>query len=199
VALFQDYRPNSGYEGKTPVSWFQTDTGHYLFNTKVDVMKNHFSGLMVVKANGNSNYRVVMITETGLKILDMEFFPDREVMVHYVMEAFDRKALIKTLSNDLSLILMNKLSLEKPFSLTDKNTGDAVYKYKYDGERIYYHLMESGHPHYVRQIRGITNKVQAHIYGRAESGIDSISMSHYNFNLKISLYRIIEETGHADQ
>ena len=35
-----------------PVSWFHSDTSHYLFNTKIDILKNHFSGLMVIKPEG---------------------------------------------------------------------------------------------------------------------------------------------------
>ena len=60
-----------------PVSWFKTDSDHLLMNTTIDVMKNHFSGLMVIKSLTNGGYRVVFITEVGLKIFDMEFVPGK--------------------------------------------------------------------------------------------------------------------------
>ncbi|HEX2394672.1 MAG TPA: hypothetical protein VHI78_04960, partial [Bacteroidales bacterium] len=32
-----------------PVSWFDADTTHCLFNTAIDLMKKHFSGITIVK------------------------------------------------------------------------------------------------------------------------------------------------------
>lgn len=184
-----------------PVSWFRADTGHFLFSTKIDILKNHFSGLMVIKPEGAGNYRVVMITETGLKILDMEFFPDTDPKVHYIMEAMNRSMLIRTLSNDISLILMNQLSLTTPKRLIEKRSGDAVFKYRIKGGgRFYYYVKESAiNPFFVRQVRGITNKAKATFYGQAGNGPDSVLLSHQQIKLTVHLYRIIEETSHVDE
>ena len=76
-----------------PVSWFKTDSDHLLMNTTIDVMKNHFSGLMVIKSLTDGGYRVVFITEVGLKIFDMEFVPGETVKVHYFMDALNKKIL----------------------------------------------------------------------------------------------------------
>ncbi len=76
-----------------PVSWFKTDSDHLLMNTTIDVMKNHFSGLMVIKTLTNGGYRVVFITEVGLKIFDMEFVPGETVKVYYLMDALNKKIL----------------------------------------------------------------------------------------------------------
>ena len=200
VSIFPGYKSANDTVHSSPVSWFQTDTGHYLFNTKIDLMKNHFSGLMVIKPAGVDNYRVVMITETGLKILDMEFSPDKAVQVHYIMEAMNRKTLIKTLSNDISLVLMNHLSHAQPEILTEKGSGDAVFKYRYKGKQFYYYMHENEiNPYFVKQVRGITHQVNAGFYGKAGTGPDSILISHQHIALTVHLYRIIEETGDVNE
>lgn len=197
VSLFQGLRPADDVV-TSPVSWFKSDTAHFLFNTKIDVLKNHFSGLMVIKQVGADNYRVVFITEVGLKIFDMEFFPDRETKVHYIMDAMNKKALVRTLSNDISLMLMNRYSGKTPAVLHERDSREVVFEYSDQGRKNYYHLAGTAvHPYRVRQSSGITNKVRAELYGTEKTGIDSIKITHYNFKLSINLFRIIEETNHV--
>jgi hypothetical protein len=196
VSIFNGYHQNVTDTYNAPVSWFQSDTGHYLFNSKIDLMKNHFSGLMVIKPLAGGIYRVIFITEVGLKIFDMEFFPDQEVKVHYIMDAMNKKALIKTLSNDISLVLMNRYGNIKPDLLHEKASGDVVFRYRDKGRKCYCYVSDSSSmPYRVLQTGGIANKVNANLYGDNASGIDSVIISHYNFRLSIGLYRINEETN----
>jgi hypothetical protein len=197
VSLFPGFKPYSG-DQTVPVSWFRADSGHFLFNTKIELLKNHFSGLMVVKPSGSDHYRVVFITAVGLKVFDMEFFPNKDTRVHYIMEGMNRKALIRTLTNDIGLVLMNRISHTEPVILNEKGSNDRIFKYPDRGRKSYYHV-EGGtnYAYLVKQTAGITNKVKAGLYGTPLSGIDSIKIFHYNFRLSIDLYRIHEETNHA--
>ena len=199
ISLFNGYQRNGIDTGNTPVSWFQSDTGHFLFNTKMDLMKNHFSGLMVIKPVSRDNYRVVFITEVGLKIFDMEFFPDQKVKVHYIMDAMNKRALIKTLSNDISLILMNRYGNLKPDLLHEKASRDVVYRFRDKGRKCYYYAQGGEKPYRILQTGGITKKVNANLYGNNASGIDSVKISHYNIRLSIGLYRINEETKNVTE
>lgn len=192
VALFNGYHRLPGYKGSAPVSWFQSDTAHSLFNTKIDLMKNHFSGLMVIKPVAGGSYRVVFITEVGLKIFDMEFLPDREAKLHYIMDAMDRKVLIKTLSNDISLLLMIGLN-GQPKVLGPKNSPVKIFRYRYKGKKSYIHMKdEQAMPFYIKQASCLTNKVGVNLYGRPGSGLDSAKIRHFNFRLSLDLYRIKE-------
>ncbi len=163
-------------------------------------MKKHFSGLMVVKTSGTGAYRVVMITEVGLKVFDMEFAPDTTVKMHYIMDPMNKKVLINTLSDDISLILMNRTVTMKPDRLSDKRSNDQVFRYKDHGRKYYYYVAGgSEFPHFAKQTGRITNKVKAYLYGNKNSGIDSLNISHYNFGLTIHLQRINEITDHASE
>ena len=177
-----------------PVSWFRSDTGHFLFNTSINVMKNHFSGLTVVKPLKMDNYRVIMITETGLKILDMEFFPDSLPKVHYIMEQMNRRILVRTLQKDMSIMLMNHLQNTAPvwydnFIINPGNTA----LFKVNGEK-YFYIME---PEQVRPSVALLGKgrkfnVEVNFFGTPDRGIDSLKLSHNNINLSIRLSRIHE-------
>jgi|GEM_PF-727353 hypothetical protein len=193
LSLFPGYHPQPDTRTVAPVSWFQPDSGHLLFNTKIDLMKKHFSGLMVVQPDSGSAYRVVFLTEVGLKIFDLEFLPDRQVKVHYVLEAINRKTLIHTLSGDISLVLMNGLSLTEPEILGHKDGRDVIFRYRNGKERNYYYVSEStDKPYQARQTGCVTNKVRAEFYGKPATGLDSIKIKHDNLRLSIELYRIIE-------
>jgi hypothetical protein len=193
VSLFNGYHQKGADAGSMPGSWFQSDTGHYLFNTKIDLLKRHFSGLMVIKPLTGGIYRVVFITEVGLKIFDMELFPDHRVKVHYIMDAMNKKALIKALSNDISLVLMNRCVNVKPDLLQEKTSGEAVFRFRDKGRKCYYFAQGGEKPYRILQTAGITNKVNVILYGNKASGLDSVKISHYNFRLSIGLYRIKEE------
>jgi len=201
LSIFPDYKPMPVTPGNAPVSWFETDTGRFLFNTRIDLMKNYFTGILIIKPAETGSYRTIMITETGLKIMDLEFFPETTPKVHYIIEAMDRKVLLRTLTNDLSLILMNQVSGRAPDDwLTGKQEGYRVARYRIDRGRAFYYI-PSGRdmPSLAKQVRGITNKVRAEFYGYDNSGPDSVKLSHYNIALKLNLYRINELQDHVDE
>ncbi len=194
-SLFNGYRQGtgSGYGEIVPVSWFGSDTGHFLLNTTIDLMGKHFTGLMIIKPLGGC-YRVVFITELGLKIFDMEFTPGDKVRVHYIMDVMNRNALIKRLAHDLSLVLMTVAEGKKSILLHDHDTGDTVLKFKDKGRRNYYHFPEgSGRASQAIQTGCMLKKARAVFYGSSFTGIDSVKITHYNINLCIRMFRILEK------
>jgi len=193
VSLFKGYNRYNATSTTVPESWFRPDTGYFLFNTGIDIMENHFSGLMVVKPADNGSYRVVFITEVGIKIFDMEFFADRPMKLHYIMEAVNKRLLVKMLANDISMLLMNRIPGLKPEIFNKKNSDDVIYRYNWDGRKNYYHVSDARHsPYKVIQVKCLHNKVKADIFGNEEAGIDSVRISHYNYNLTIDLNKIQE-------
>jgi hypothetical protein len=193
VALFPGYRNSTGAAvADKPRSWFQPDSARFLFNTSIDVMKNHFSGILVVKPVGRDTDRVVMITQMGLKVMDFEFYPSGDMKVYYIMDPINRKVLIRTLKNDIGMVLMNREEA-KPVKLTERKTGYPVYKYSSGCSKNYYVVAPGNDkPIRSRQINCISNKVHAAFYGDPVTGLDSVNIEHYSINLSINLKRIIE-------
>ena len=193
LSLFPGYQSCSVAPAASPKSWFAPDSGHFLFNTSIDIYKKHFSGLMVVKPMPEDNYRVVFLTEVGIKIFDLEFSADSAAKVHYMMEAMNRKALVNTLTRDISLVLMNPKSGTTPECLQQRKSDDLVYLYREQSRKNYYFVRSpSDNPYLAKQAGCITNKVKARLFGNTESGLDSVLIRHENIRLSLNLYRIKE-------
>jgi len=180
-----------------PVSWFKTDSDHLLMNTTIDVMKNHFSGLMVIKSLTNGGYRVVFITEVGLKIFDMEFVPGERVKVYYLMDALNKKIIIKTLSADLRLLLIQPQEDEKPV-LYDSPSGQKMARYKHKRKKDYYEISAlTGKPVQAYQVSVTSKKARIDYYSRDGVRIDSVNIVHYHVNLQIGMHLIKENSQDA--
>jgi hypothetical protein len=176
-----------------PVSWFKTDSDHLLMNTTIDVMKNHFSGLLVIKSLPNDGYRIVFITEVGLKIFDMEFNAGKPVQVHYIMEAMNKKILVKTLSADMRLLLIQPEGDKKPV-VYDSPGGMKMVRYKHKRKRSYYEISPAtGRPLKAWQVSGTSKKSGINYYSGNGVLIDSVSIIHYHVNLRMGMHYIKEE------
>lgn len=191
VSVFNGLRPRHGVP-VTVDSWFKPDTGHFLFNTRIELMKKHYSGLTVIKSDSSGSYRMVMITEVGLKLLDMELPSNGQTpRVYYVMDALNRKALIRTLSSDLNLVLMNGYLGLEPRLLEKRKSGTEVTRYRKKCRKYDYYLQpDSRFPETAVYTSGIRKKVKADYFGNPRNSIDSVKLEHTGLKLKIELYRI---------
>lgn len=115
-----------------------------LYRAVIDMNDKHFSALMLIKKIPDRNsYRMVFLSEIGLKMLDMEFFntKDNNFHVHYCLDAFDRRSIINSIKKDMESILMNypKGSESKVFA--ERGSENKVIKYKLKGPgKCYYSL-----------------------------------------------------------
>jgi hypothetical protein len=191
--------PNGNEAGKIePISWFRTDSDHLLLKTKIDLMKRHFSGLLVVKSLPEEGYRVICLNEVGLKIWDMEFHAGKPVKVHYILDALNRKSAVKILSRDTRLILMAGFTDDMPDVLRDRTTGELVLRFREKGRRYYYSLLSgNGRAANATLKSGIVKKAEAHFYSGNGIRIDSVNVTHRMVNLHIHLSLINEITDHA--
>jgi hypothetical protein len=173
-----------------PVSWFKTDSDHLLMNTTIDVMNRHFSGLMVIKPLQDSGYRVVFLTEVGLKIFDLEFSPGETVKVHYFMDALNKKILVRTLSADLMLLLIQQEKDGKAF-VYDGSPSKRMIMYRHKRRRDYYEVSAlTGKPVQAYQISCISRKARIDYYSREGMQIDSVNIVHDHVDLRIGMHLI---------
>ena len=63
-----------------------------LYNTTVDVMSNHLSGLLLIKKMPDSSTRVVFSNEMGLGFFDFEFAPDGSFKIYSIMKKLNKKS-----------------------------------------------------------------------------------------------------------
>jgi hypothetical protein len=107
-----------------------------LYNTKVDVMGKHLSGLLLLKAMPDSSTRLVFSNEMGFKYFDFEFSAAGVFKVYYILPQMDKKAVLTTLRKDFELLLMQHLDAAKEFTL--KKDGLFYYGFPQTKGNNYY-------------------------------------------------------------
>jgi hypothetical protein len=159
-----------------------------LYNTQVNVVGKHLSGLLIIKTMPDSSTRIVFSNEAGFKFFDFGFYAG-DFKVYYIYEQMNKKGVIKTLRKDFQLILMNKLKNTNAYIL---KSGSYNYYTFPDGKDHYYYITDSACKNIIRMERGNSRKsVMTAIAQNFNEGIpDTIGITHTNFNFEIGLKRI---------
>ena len=160
-----------------------------LYNTTVDVMSNHLSGLLLIKIMPDSTTRVVFSNEMGLGFFDFEFAPDGSFKVYSIMKKLNKKSVIKTLQHDFELVLMNNLDNTK--AVVKTNEGLTYFIFPQSKGFNYYITNQSG-DELVRMERASNKKiiVEAVMKNYINGIPDTIGISHKTFEFNIGLKRI---------
>lgn len=159
-----------------------------LYNTQINVVGKHLSGLLIIKTMPDSSTRIVFSSEAGFKFFDFGFSGD-EFNVYYIYKEMNKKPVIKTLRKDFQLVLMNKLDRKESYTL---KKDSLVYHTFPDGKDHYYYITDKDCTQMVRMERGSSKKtVMTAITGNMQEGVpDTIGIAHTNFNFEIGLKRI---------
>jgi hypothetical protein len=160
-----------------------------LYNTTVDVMGNHLSGLLLIKKMPDSSTRVVFSNEMGLGFFDFEFKPDGEFKVYSIMKKLNKNSVIKTLQHDFELVLMNNLDNSK--AVVKTNEGLTYFIFPQSNGFNYYITNQTG-DQLVRMERASNKKtiVEALMKNYIGGIPDTIGISHKTFEFNIGLKRI---------
>ncbi len=160
-----------------------------LYNTKVDVVGKHLSGLLLLKSMPDSSTRIVFSNEMGFKYFDFEFSAAGVFKVYYVLPQMDKKAVLTTLRKDFEIVLMQHLAAEQSFML--KKDGLIYYGFPQEKGNNYY-ITDSTCQQLIRLERASKRKpVVTVIMKDYEAGMpDSIGITHENFNFTIGLKKL---------
>ena len=160
-----------------------------LYNTTVDVVGNHLSGLLLIKKMPDSSTRMVFSNEMGLSFFDFEFKAGGDFKVYSIMKKLDKKSVIKTLQHDFELILMNNLDNSK--AIVKFNEGLTYFIFPQSKGYNYYITNQNGNE-LVRMERASNKKtiVEAVMKNYLNGIPDTIGISHKTFEFNIGLKRI---------
>lgn len=160
-----------------------------LYNTTVDVVGNHLSGLLLIKKMPDSSTRIVFSNEMGFSFFDFEFAADGKFKVYSITKQMNKKSVIKTLQHDFELILMNNLDNSKA-SVQSKD-GLTYFVFPQTKGFNYYITNQSGN-NLVRMERASDKKtiVEAVMKNYVGGIPDTIGISHKTFEFNIGLKRI---------
>jgi hypothetical protein len=179
--------------------WFQGDTNRFLFRTHVDIYRNHLGGLMLIKPVNGTGYRVLFITEVGIKIFDMEFLRNGDFKLHYCVDALNRKSVLETLKNDIGLMLNPVPENTRIKMMKERRTGNTVIKSKDKHGVKYYFVEENNRVNKIKQKDGWIKKANMTIYSADSNEIDSIRISHSPVKLNIYLSKLHENKSEVSE
>jgi len=158
-----------------------------LFKAQVDLYGKHFGGLLFLKSMNDSSYRLIMTTETGMQLFDMEIAPDT-MIVHQCFEQLNRDAVIKTIETDFRLILMEDALKETPVMLKDENSHHTVYRMK-EGKKLTYYFIENktGYLDRIERASPWFKKISVSLDQHEHGMANRIIFKHHNIRLEIRL------------
>ncbi|RAJ02604.1 hypothetical protein LX64_03624 [Chitinophaga skermanii] len=164
-----------------------------LYNTQVDVLNNHFSGLLFYKRMPDSSMRIVFANEMGFKFFDFEFSKDGRFTKYYIIPKMDKKAVIKTLQKDFSMILMQQ---NPSFATVYEGYGKLYTAFNLTKGRIYY-ITDTACQSLEKVQNGSKRKPVVDIWMKDyKNGVpDSIFIQHKKFKFNISSQRVQENVS----
>lgn len=160
-----------------------------LYNTNVDVVGNHLSGLLLIKKMPDSSTRMVFSSETGFTFFDFEFTADGNFKVYSIIKKMNKRSVIKTLQHDFELVLMNKLNN----STASARTRDGLLYFIFPQTKGFsYYITDADKTELVRMERASSKKtiVEAVMKNYIDGVPDTIGISHRTFEFNIGLKRI---------
>lgn len=89
------------------------------YNTTIDILKNHLTGLLIIKQTDSTTKHIIFVTELGMKMFDFEV-KNNTINTNYVFEPINKPQLIEAFKTNFSNMLLldsykdNDLKFELP-------------------------------------------------------------------------------------
>ena len=176
--------------GASCIQKFKPVFNHDLYQTSVDVVGKHISGLLLVKYMPDSSTRMVFSNEIGFTFFDFGFLPGNGFTVYHITPQMNKKVLIKTLRKDFDLLLFRNIDSSRYYAFTDSN---QVYHAFPQSKGINYYITDGDCRQLIKMERASGKKpvMEAFIFQDTSGGSpDRISIRHLNFNFLITLKKI---------
>jgi len=172
---------------------FDTSFTKALYAVDIHFGKKSFTSLAIIKqVVEHKSFKLVFLSESGLRLLEMEFFEDGTSKVFYVSDFLNKKALIKKLSSDFNLLFSNpdKEVLIKVFRMIGDD-GNYAVRTKNNHRKNYYYPSTGIGPKIIQErARGI-GKTKTILGSYNNGGPGKISFTHGCLDFEITLTQII--------
>ena len=116
------------------------------FKGSIDVLKNHLTGLIIVKKTDSLTTHIIFVTEIGMKMFDFEW-KNNEMNAAYVFEPLNKESLINSLKAGIKQMLL--LDVFNKHAALSSNKNITLY-YDLEGEKHRYIIADT--------INGITSQ-----------------------------------------
>ena len=158
------------------------------YNTSIDVIGKHISGLLLFKAMPDSSLRVVFTNEVGITLLDFGFSNDGKFKVYQVIKLLDKKAVINLLRKDFDLIMMRNL---RGANLKSFTRNGEIFMARTGKSETDYFITDKDCASLLRIEKASKKKLKTMVTRIGGEQIpDSVFLKHYTFNMTIALKKL---------
>ena len=174
----------SPMEVRTPV--FGDNRTEAVFHGSMELYEHHFSGIFALKKESGEKYRMVLMSEVGMSLLDLSF-TSKDFQVNYCIDPLRKKALLNLLYQDFLLLTV----APKPESLKQgkkQMEGAQFILYKKEKSRDFYSFEKET----IVQIKSkaFLNRTDIQFTEMKAGMADSIKIKHKPVKLRMALKRI---------
>lgn len=172
--------------GEAHLGVFSDGNPEAVFHGGINVYKHHFSGIFALKQETSEQYRMVLMSEVGMSLLDMSFTP-LGYQINYSIEPLRKKALCNLLYQDfLRLSMAPPTGSLKP--VKKHSEKEQFISYRKEKSKDFY-FFEKGTM--VRILsKGFMNRTDITFAETKSEMADSIHIIHWPVKLEMALKRI---------
>jgi hypothetical protein len=165
-----------------------------LYEVEISYGSKNISGVAIIKKmEENRTFRTVFMSETGLKYFDFEYFQNDSTVVHYMMDAMNRKKIIRTLTADLRLILKRNPDQKLLTYFSSENPSDGLMiKEKQKGRNYFFFEEHGNQPSKICHRASFSPSTNIEINYNPERIPSKIVFKHGIINFKMELKLITE-------
>lgn len=84
--------------------WLADSQKKILYKINIEAFHQKQSGLLMVKQADESSIRLLMVTEFGLKVFDVEYFKGDSLSLHYIMKHLDNPYITNALFDNMKVL-----------------------------------------------------------------------------------------------
>lgn len=159
-----------------------------VYQMNMYILNRHVSGIVFFRQITDSSYRVVLTSEMGPKILDMNI--DHEnYQLNFAIKQLKRKTVLKSFYNDFSAIAGLKLHNQNP-AISQVDTA-FIYEYILNRKERFAIIQHKKNDHQQTIFfRKSKRQWEMDRYYNSNLQIDSVFLRHNDFNLQMELRKI---------
>lgn len=166
--------------------YFSDKDSDYIYKANMAIFGKQSGGIVVIKKTDENLHRVVFTTDFGNKLLDFEVAAD-DFKVHFVVDGFNNKRILKVLETDFRLLLQSDYKVSETFT----TPNESVYGSKQNRGNVY--LFENKEDNFLSKIiftKKSKEKITFGFQNKKDTFAEEIHITHHNIPLEIKLLKI---------
>jgi len=164
--------------------YFKTLNKEYEYRFKISFLDKEIKGNFVVKKMNDTTHRAVMTSDFGNTLFDLSLSSD-SYSLNYAMPDLNKKMIVKTLAEDLQLLLKNDFQVEQHIQTSTHRIllSKEVSVVFEENEFAYFTELN--------QLKGKKVKTTNYFHSNGSDHPENITINHHRFKLKIELNKLI--------